>query len=287
MEIRGRIVYYWRRIRRRWWRMKRQTKIKILLVVIALLAGSCIGYCAGWHYGKGKEVQKYEKLLNQKDKEKQNEIEKLEKQNQKLQTELDNQMQKTDLTELPWYLTLVNEEYSMKKDYVPELQTINDGYQVDKRIAKSLISMLDAAEEDGMNIVICSAYRSVDRQTQVFNDSMKDRLNQGMTYLEAYEDTALSVAIPGTSEHGLGLAVDLVSSQYTELDAKQASTKEAKWLKENCYKYGFILRYPPEKTQETGIIYEPWHYRYVGVEDATNIMKQGVTLETYLEDYKS
>lgn len=287
MEIRERIVYYWRRIRRRWWRMKRQTKIKILLVVIALLAGSCLGCCAGLHYGKGKEAQKYEKLLKQKEKEKQNEIEKLEKQNQKLQTELENQNQETDLTKLPWYLILVNEDYAMKKDYVPELQTIQDGYQVDKRIAKALISMLDAAEEDGMNIVICSAYRSVDRQKQVFNDSMKDRLNQGMTYLEAYEDTALSVAIPGTSEHGLGLAVDLVSSQYTELDENQATTKEAKWLKENCHKYGFILRYPPEKTAETGIIYEPWHYRYVGVEDATKIMKQGVTLETYLEDYKS
>lgn len=287
MEIRERIVYYWRRIRRRWWRMKRQTKIKILLVVIALLAGSCLGCCVGLHYGKGKEAQKYEKLLKQKEKEKQNEIEKLEKQNQKLQTELEKQNQETDLTKLPWYLTLVNEDYAMKKDYVPELQTIQDGYQVDKRIAKALISMLDEAEEDGMNIVICSAYRSVDRQKQVFNDSMKDRLNQGMTYLEAYEDTALSVAIPGTSEHGLGLAVDLVSSQYTELDENQATTKEAKWLKENCHKYGFILRYPPEKTAETGIIYEPWHYRYVGVEDATKIMEQGVTLETYLEDYKS
>ena len=94
------------------------------------------------------------------------------------------------------------------------------------------------------------------------------------------------MAIPGTSEHGLGLAVDLISNQYTELDDEQANTAEAKWLKENCHRFGFILRYPPEKTEETGIIFEPWHYRYVGVEDATKIMEQGVTLETYLRDYQ-
>ena len=94
----------------------------------------------------------------------------------------------------------------------------------------------------------------------------------------------MSVALPGTSEHGLGLALDLISNQYSELDEKQAETKEAKWLEENCYKYGFILRYPPEKTAETGIIYEPWHYRYVGQEAAKEIMESGVTLEEYLEE---
>ena len=135
-----------------------------------------------------------------------------------------------------------------------------------------------------MNILICSAYRSVERQTQVFNDSVQDRLNAGMNYWKAFEDTALSVAIPGKSEHGMGLSVDLISNQYTGLDEKQADTKEAQWLKENCYKYGFILRYPPEKTAETGIIYEPWHYRYVGKEDAEKIMKSGVTLEEYLHE---
>ena len=77
----------------------------------------------------------------------------------------------------------------------------------------------------------------------------------------------------------------LISSHYTKLDEAQEDTKEAKWLKENCYKYGFILRYPPEKTEITGIIYEPWHYRYVGVEDATKIMELGITLEEYLETY--
>ena len=132
---------------------------------------------------------------------------------------------------------------------------------------------------------ICSAYRSVERQEQVFGESMKDRVKSGMSYWKAYEETALNVALPGTSEHALGLALDLISNQYSELDEKQQETKEAKWLAENCYKYGFILRYPPEKTNITGIIYEPWHYRYVGEEHAGKIKELGITLEEYLQEH--
>ena len=145
--------------------------------------------------------------------------------------------------------------------------------------------MLRDAEKAVMNIIVCSAYRSVKRQEQVFNESVKDRLNQGMNYWDAFQDTRMSVAEPGTSEHAMGLALDLISNQYAELDQKQEKTKEAKWLAENCSKYGFILRYPPSKTNITGIIYEPWHYRYVGVEDATKIMDLGITLEEYLAQY--
>lgn len=287
MEIRERIGYIMRRIRRAWWRTNRQTKIKIYLAIFCLLVGGILGGYVGSKLGTSKTSTIYKKQLEQKEQEKNSQILALEKENKKLQSELEYQVSGIDVSSLPWYLTLVNEEYAMKKDYVPELKTVADGYQVDSRIAKPLNEMLAAAEKDGMNIIICSAYRSIRRQKQVFNDSMKDRLSQGMTYWEAYEDTALSVALPGTSEHGLGLAVDLVSNEYTELDEEQAKTKEAKWLKENCHKYGFILRYPPEKTQETGIIYEPWHYRYVGVEDATKIMKQGITLEIYLKEYET
>ncbi len=186
--------------------------------------------------------------------------------------------------DLPWNLVLVNSFHPMQEGYVPELTEVAKGYSVDSRIAEPLKNMLKAAEADGMSIMICSAYRSIEKQTQVFNSSVQDRLNNGMNYWEAYEDTRLSVALPGTSEHGLGLALDLISTQYTELDEKQAETKEAKWLEENCYKYGFILRYPLEKTVETGIIYEPWHYRYVGEEDAKKIMEAGMTLEAYLEE---
>ncbi len=88
--------------------------------------------------------------------------------------------------------------------------------------------------------------------------------------------------MPGYSEHATGLSLDITSEDYQNLDEKQADTAESKWLAENCYKYGFILRYPPEKADITGIIYEPWHYRYVGKEAAKEIKEKGITLEEYL-----
>ena len=105
---------------------------------------------------------------------------------------------------------------------------------------------------------------------------------EGLSYEEAYRQAGTVVAYPGTSEHNLGLAADIVAKDYQLLDDKQADTPEAKWLKENCWRYGFILRYPTDKTGETGIIFEPWHYRYVGKEAAREIMEQGICLEEYL-----
>ncbi len=189
------------------------------------------------------------------------------------------------IPELPWYLTLVNAKHPMETDYDLKLVDLQPGYSVDERIVDAAKRMLEDAKKAGLNVVICSAYRSVVRQEQVFNESVQDRLNRGMNYWDAFVDTRLSVAEPGTSEHAMGLALDLVSSRYSELDQRQETTAEAKWLAENCHRYGFILRYPPSKTQITGIIYEPWHYRYVGVEDATKIMELGITLEEYLEGY--
>lgn len=173
----------------------------------------------------------------------------------------------------------------MEEGYKPELVELMPDYSVDKRIADAATQMLADAEKEGLYIEVCSAYRSVDRQEQLFNESVQDRLNWGLDYWEAFANTRQSVAEPGTSEHALGLALDLISSEYSELDEGQRETKEAKWLAANCHKYGFILRYPPEKTGITNIIYEPWHYRYVGVEDATKIMGLGITLEEYLQEY--
>ena len=129
---------------------------------------------------------------------------------------------------------------------------------------------------------VTSAYRSYDRQVSTFNSSMQNRLDQGMTPLEAYLETSSQVAMPGTSEHATGLAVDIISTQYGELDERQGDTPEQQWLMEHCQEYGFILRYPSDKSDITGIIYEPWHYRYVGKDAATEIMEQGITLEEYL-----
>ena len=183
-----------------------------------------------------------------------------------------------------WALALVNETYPLDTSYAPELTQLDDTHSVDSRIAEETQQMFQDAQAAGLNLYIVSAYRSYDQQREVFNTTMNDWIAQGYTPLEAYEETAKSVAIPGTSEHATGLALDITSGEYEELDDRQAETDEAKWLAENCWKYGFILRYPSEKSDVTGIVYEPWHYRYVGKDAAQKITEQGVTLEEYLEN---
>lgn len=181
-----------------------------------------------------------------------------------------------------WKLTLVNGSYPLTTDYRPELVEIEQGMMVDKRIEEDLQQMLSDIREAGLNPYICSAYRDYEYQRTVFNETMVTWIGQGYTPLDAYDETAKSVAIPGTSEHATGLALDITSAEFAELDDRQAETAEAKWLAENCWKYGFILRYPLDKSDITGIVYEPWHYRYVGKDAAKEITEQGVTLEEYL-----
>lgn len=195
-----------------------------------------------------------------------------------------NKEKKTEAKDLPWNLMLINEKHPMDPSYVPEVTAVSGEYSVDSRIADAVNKMFQAAKDAGMNMHILSAYRTVEKQTQVFNDTMSDNLDGGEDYWAAYNTTKQSVALPGYSEHGIGLALDIVSDSYEGLDDQQAQTPEAQWLAKNCAEYGFILRYPSDKSEETGIIYEPWHYRYVGVEDAKKIMESGETLETYLKE---
>lgn len=272
--------YYIRRIRKRIRKMGNVQKKMIIVGVAALIIGIEAGSVLGHSLEEKKADKQIARITEQIRAEEQKKTEAVQKELDKLQ-KVNNSK---DKEELPWNLTLINSTHPMPEGYVPKLTEIEPGYSVDTRIAEPLKEMLAAADKEGLNIIICSAYRSVERQIQIFNTSVKERINSGMSYWEAYRETCLNVAIPGKSEHAMGFAVDLISNQYAELDEKQAETKEAKWLEANCYKYGFILRYPPSKTAETGIIYEPWHYRYVGKEDAKKIMETGVTLEEYLHE---
>lgn len=188
---------------------------------------------------------------------------------------------------LPWYLTLVNFENALSKDFAPdELAEVNNGYMADSRItdaAKKMIS--DAAEED-VHIITISAYRDYEYQQKLYNNKVSRlQTEEGYSVSKAREEAATVVAYPGTSEHQLGLALDLVDASHVELDESQEETDAYKWLKEHCQEYGFIVRYPNGKTDITGIIYEPWHFRYVGQEAAKTIMEKGICLEEYLEDY--
>ena len=185
--------------------------------------------------------------------------------------------------EVPWNLMLVNGTHFVEDGYEPKLAEVENNYMVDARIVKDLQAMLRDGRREGMNFWICSAYRSMEKQIQLYDNKVKRLQGEGMSLEQAQLQAGKEVAYPGTSEHHLGLAVDIVAKDYQLLDDKQADTKEAKWLKENCWRYGFILRYPLDKTEETGIVFEPWHYRYVGIEAAKEIMEQGICLEAYLE----
>ncbi len=181
-----------------------------------------------------------------------------------------------------WKLTLVNASCPMEEGYVPKLSEIENNYYFDARAVSYLQKMLADGRKEGLDFWVCSAYRTIEKQTELYEDKVRRLEMEGMSHAAALSKAGTEVARPGTSEHSLGLAVDIVARDYQMLDEKQEKTKEQQWLMKNCWKYGFILRYPPDKTEETGIIYEPWHYRYVGKEAAKEIMEQGICLEEYL-----
>ena len=137
----------------------------------------------------------------------------------------------------------------------------------------------------GLTPVICSAYRTQDFQQTLHDNKVSEWMEQGYSREEAREKAGHQVAVPGTSEHQLGLAVDIVDVNYQLLDTNQENTAVQKWLLENSWRYGFILRYPTGQTDVTGIVYEPWHYRYVGKEYAQDIHEKGLCLEQYLEQW--
>ncbi|WP_455682908.1 M15 family metallopeptidase [Thomasclavelia sp.] len=184
-------------------------------------------------------------------------------------------------------LTLVNYKNKVPDNWQVNLVSLNNQQSVDQRAYQALQDMLDDAKKEGMNIIVCSSYRTYDKQKQLFVNKVSEYLKKGYSYNEAQEAASMWVAKPNTSEHQLGLAVDLVSRDNQRLDKSQEKTDEQRWLMENCQRYGFILRYPSDKSSLTGVNYEPWHYRYVGKEHAKKITRQGICLEEYLDNLKN
>lgn len=186
-------------------------------------------------------------------------------------------------SEIPWYLVLANASHPLPEDFQFETATLPNGMLFDSRAYDALMEMFNDCKAAGLQPLICSAYRTIETQTVLFERKINKYMDQGYSYDEAYKIASTIVAIPGTSEHNLGLAVDICAAYYQVLDEAQENTPEQQWLMEHCHEYGFILRYPTDKTELTGIIYEPWHYRYVGVEAATEIMSSGICFEEYYE----
>lgn len=209
-------------------------------------------------------------------------------------TPADAETSPTALEDLPWNLHLVNRKHPLDADFEPDnLAELPDAswvephvnHRVDARIVEDLAAMLTAAEAEGAHPVICSSFRTYDYQENLFENRIERAEREDhLEGAEAEEAAAFWVAPPGASEHQTGLAVDIVDADYLELDEGQESTATQQWLMTHCTEYGFILRYPTDKSATTGIGYEPWHYRYVGKEAASDIAESGLCLEEWLTE---
>ncbi|MBQ8432785.1 MAG: M15 family metallopeptidase [Clostridia bacterium] len=212
------------------------------------------------------------------------------------------------------YLLLANKEYPLGRDFVPASLTAltcttygGKTVELDARAAQALYLMLQEMAVAGVtDIAVTSGYRSYEYQVSLFNYYLSQEQKQissnaiacfGSDYIQRnYYDKGVAMlsasdaktvvlsysAYPGTSEHQTGLCVDFMTSTMSELDATFATTQAFAWLSNNAYRFGFILRYPEGKEAITGYTYEPWHYRFVGREAATDIYFGNLTLEDYL-----
>ena len=177
-------------------------------------------------------------------------------------------------TPAPWNLVLVNRDHPVPDDWSVESVTLANGQIVDARIYAPLLEMFEAARSVNLDIlpIVESGYRTVEKQRELYESKRAELMQQGWSEAGARAETEKWVTLPGTSEHQLGIAVDISGAVYAIYP----------WLQENSWKYGFIMRYPPDKTAITGISGEEWHYRYVGVDAATEMHERNLCLEEYL-----
>lgn len=179
-------------------------------------------------------------------------------------------------------LVLVNRSHPLPADYAPALTKLSDwDLSVASVVYEPLSQMLSDGRAAGLRFQICSAYRTREEQQALFDEDVARYMAQGMTEAAAIEQTERYTMHPGCSEHETGLALDIVSLDNQLLDETQSQTAETQWLHTHCWEYGFILRYPPEKGDITGIDFESWHYRYVGTEAAQYLHEYNLTLEEF------
>lgn len=195
-----------------------------------------------------------------------------------------NQPKKQSIDKSVFSLILVNKKNPLPQNFSVNLKNINPSnkHKVDERIYDDLKNMLDASKKENIDLLISSSYRTKEESDVLHKRQVNYYLSLGYNKEEAVKEASSWVAPPGTSEHHTGLALDIVTPKYQNLDHGYANTDAAKWLKDNAYKYGFILRYPKGKEDITEITFEPWHYRYVGIEHAKKIYESNVCLEEYL-----
>ncbi|MCL2070646.1 MAG: M15 family metallopeptidase [Oscillospiraceae bacterium] len=175
-----------------------------------------------------------------------------------------------------WALWLINAKNPLPYGYLPELRSIGV-LEFDSRAAVYALLMIMEARNAGVTLTPVSAYRSVERQSANFESFYNNALNEGYSPAEAFELTVANIAVPYASEHNAGLAID-----FNTVEEEFDQTDEFNWLSDNARKFGFIMRYPENALETTGIIYEPWHFRFVGLYHAKQIYNSGLTLEEYI-----
>ena len=181
-----------------------------------------------------------------------------------------------------WYMVLANRSSVLPGDFtVAETATVGEAV-VDARIAEALRQMVNDAAAAGVKLKPTNGYRSIARQQELWDARVKTLMEGGLSQADAETKAIDYTSAPGTSDHNTGLGLDIVSEDHPAKDAGFAETAAAQWLAEHAADYGFILRYPSDKTEATGMDYEPWHYRYVGSEQAHKIKENGLCLEEYL-----
>ena len=184
-----------------------------------------------------------------------------------------------------WRLVLINKQNSIPDDYTFQLGTIKGKMQCDKRILEDLLAMLEAAEEDGVNLTICSPYRDLEYQQMLFNRKIERYMKRGMSYMEAYQLSSQAVTVPGASEHQIGLALDIVCNDYMSLDEGFGDTKQENgWQPTAVVLALFYDTLKARKTSRESNM-NPGNFRYVGKAAATVIMEQGISLEEFWEEY--
>lgn len=190
------------------------------------------------------------------------------------------------------YLALVNQENILPKDFQPkdliEVNTLNsigaygDNTKMRKKAADALAKMYDASDT---NMILSSGFRTYESQEKLYNDEVQGEIDSGLSEKEAKAEAGSRVALPGSSEHQLGLVADIaVPGEILTEDFK--NTEAGQWLKKNSYKYGYILRYPENKQITTQVIYEPWHYRYIGLPHSEIVTKKDITFDEYIMDLR-
>lgn len=255
---------------------KRKIAIVILIIIIVIIV----------IVRKSRNKTTVETTTNQVEqtasKQEENKIEE-EQEKEQSQSSNQNQEQKPENEITDWRLTLANYENLLPENFTVKVENIDKTRQFDARAIGELNDMMNQMKKDGItNIWIQSAYRSVARQKELYDASVKKYLQEGKTQEEAEKLTNEYINKPGSSDHNLGLAVDFnkVDNGFEKLDG-------FKWLQKNAENYGFVLRYPKDKEDITKIAYESWHWRYVGVEHAKKMNELNMCLEEYIQYLKT